>query len=80
MSTEELIESFMGYVDTNFAGDTMQCRSTTGFILKIGVGAVVWHSRKQSITALWTADEKFIASATAIGALIWFRELLADIL
>ena len=27
-----------------------------------------------------TADAEFIASATAIGALIWFRELLADVL
>ena len=80
MSTEELIDSFTGYVDADFAGDTMQCRSTTGFIFKIGVGAVVWHSRKQSITAVSTADAEFIASATAIGALIWFRELLADIL
>ena len=80
MSTEELIESFTGYVDADFAGDAMQCRSTTGFMFKIGVGAVVWHSRKQSITAVSTADAEFIASATAVGALIWFRELLADVL
>ena len=80
MSTEGLIERFTGYVDADFAGDAMQCRSTTGFMFKIGVGAVVWHSRKQSITAVSTADAEYIASATAIGALIWFRELLADVL
>ena len=73
MSTEELIESFTGYVDADFAGDTMQCRSTTGFIFKIGVGAMVWHSWKQSIKAVSTVDAEFIASAMAIGALIWFR-------
>ena len=63
-----------------FAGDAMQCRFTTGFMFKIGVGAVVWQSRKPSVTVVSTADAEFIASPTAIGALIWFCELLADVL
>ena len=80
MSTEELVDSFVGYVDADFAGDALECKSTTGFVFKIGVGIMAWHSKKQSITAISMADAEFIASAAAIGALIWFRELLAGIL
>ena len=80
MSTEELVDSFVGYVDADFAGDALECKSMTGFVFKIGVGIVAWHSKKQSITAISMADAEFIASAAAIGALIWFRELLAGIL
>ena len=80
LGTEELIDSFVGYVDADFAGDVSHFRSTTGYVFRIGIGVVAWHSRKQSITATSTADAEFIASAAAIGELLWFRELLAGVL
>ena len=40
----------------------------TGFVFKIGVGFVAWHSKKQSITAISMADPKFVVSVAAIGA------------
>ena len=60
MSTEELVDSIVGYVDADFAGDALECKSTTGFVFKIRVGIVAWHSEKQSITAISTADAEFI--------------------
>ena len=75
----DLAEAFDGYADADFAGDS-QFRSTTGFIFRLGIGAVAWHSKKQTITALSTADAEFIASAAAIQELLWFRQLLCRLL
>ena len=80
LGTGELVDRFVGYVDADFSGDVSHSRSTTGYVFRIAIGVVAWHSRKQSITATSTADAEFIASAAAIGELLWFRELLAGVL
>ena len=75
----DLTVAFDGYVDADFAGDS-QFRSTSGYIFSLGIGAVSWRSKKQTITALSTADAEFIASAAAIQELLWFRQLLCRLL
>ena len=75
----DLAEAFDGYVYADFAGDS-QFRSTTGYIFRFGIGAIAWHSKKQTTTALSTADAEFIASAAAIQELLWFRQLLCRLL
>ena len=77
-SMEELISSSTGYVDTDFARDVVQFQSTTNFTFKIGIRAVVWHLKEK--TAVLTVDGEFIVSAVPIGGLIWFWELLANML
>lgn len=72
MGPKEFVGSFVGYVDADFAGDISNFRSTTGYLFKIGIGVVAWHSRKQCITATSTADAEFIATAAAIGELLCF--------
>jgi len=59
--------------------DTGTLKSTTGYILLMGSAVIQWHSKRQSITATSTADAEFIACATAIQELIWFRHLVSEI-
>jgi len=68
-----------GYVDSDFAGEASSLKSTTGYVLLLGSGIVQWHSKRQSITASSTADAEFIASASAIQELVWFRQLVQEI-
>jgi hypothetical protein len=75
-----LENTLVGYVDSDFAGEATTGRSTTGWMFRFGIGPIAWQSKKQSITALSTADVEFIASAVAIQELLWFRELLASLL
>ena len=75
----DLAVALDGYVDADFAGDS-QFRSTSGYIFRLGIGAIEWRSKKQTITALSTADAEFIASAAAIQELLWFRQLLGRML
>lgn len=45
----ELAEAFEGYADADFAGNS-KFRSTMGYIFRLGIGAIAWHSKKQTIT------------------------------
>lgn len=65
------------FVDADFAGDTSSLKSTTGYPLLLGTGVVQWYSKRQSITGTSTADAEFIASATAIQELVWFRHVVS---
>ena len=75
----DLVDNFERYVDADFAGDS-KFRSTSGYIFCLGIGAVVWHFKKQTITTMSTSDAEFLASAAAIQQLLWFRQLLCRLL
>jgi hypothetical protein len=64
------------YGDADFAGDSDELKSTSGFIAIDRHGATVaWKSAKQTITAKSTADAEFTATATAIDEGIWLHKL-----
>ena len=71
--------SLGGFVDADFAGDTSSLKSTTWYALLLETRVVQWYSKRQSITAISTADVEFIASATDIQELVWFRHLVSEI-
>jgi len=41
---------------------------------------IQWHSKRQALTATSTADAEFIASPSAIQELVWFRNLIKEII
>ncbi|KAE8254572.1 hypothetical protein A4X13_0g3372 [Tilletia indica] len=54
-----------GFVDSDWAADRDDRRSTSGFVFTIGGGAVSWGSRKQGAVALSTAEAEYIAAGVA---------------
>ena len=46
-------------------GDSDTARSTSGYLLCIGTGAVSWSSKLQSIVALSTTAAEFVAAVEA---------------
>ena len=57
--------SIVGYVDSDYAGDMDDRRSTTGYVFTLAGGPIYWKSTVQSIMALSTAEAKYIAVAKA---------------
>lgn len=49
-------EILVGYVDSNYAGDEDDRRSTSGYTFLFGDGAVSWSSKKQPIVTLSTTE------------------------
>ena len=67
------------YSDSDWAGDKMDRKSTSGFVSMLNGGPVVWGSKKQANTSLSSTEVKFIASTSVTQELIWLRGLLSSI-
>ncbi|KAG8709312.1 hypothetical protein FRC09_000738 [Ceratobasidium sp. 395] len=63
------------YCDADFATQH-GCKSTSGCIVMLGGGPVMWTSKKQSAVSLSTMEAEFYALANAVQELIWLRNLL----
>lgn len=70
--------NFYGYVDADWAGSSDR-KSTSGYVLKINGGSVVWASKRQSTVALSTTEAEYIAASAAVQEIIWCRSLLMEL-
>ena len=68
-----------GYADADWAGDINDRKSTSGYLFKIGGGAVSWRSKKQTNVALSTAEAEYMALASAAQEAIWLRQLNSEL-
>jgi hypothetical protein len=66
-------ELFVTFSDANHAGKTDYGCSTSGYVAKIGTGAVSWSSKTESIGALSTTEAEFVAGVSACQEAIWMR-------
>ena len=70
---------WLGYVDSDFAGDLDGWCSTSGFIFLSGGAAVSWGSKLQRIAALSTVEAEFIAMCLGVQELLWLVKLVHDV-
>ena len=47
-------DKIIGYIDADWAGNIEKRKSTSGFILLLGNGAISWGSKKQACVAFST--------------------------
>ena len=71
-------ELFTSYTDADHAGCPDTGRSTSGYVIKMGTGAISWSSRLQSIVALSTTEAEFVAAVSAGQEMLWLRNLLTE--
>ena len=67
-----------GYVDSDWAGDVDDRKSTTGFVFYMGGTAFTWMSRKQPIVTMSTCEAEYVAAATSVCHAIWLRNVLHE--
>lgn len=68
-----------GYTSSDFGGDIVQRKSSTGgFVFMFGGAAVAWSSKLQSIVATSRCKAELIATARAVKEALYFGKLLAD--
>jgi hypothetical protein len=60
-----LQELFSPYSGADHSGHPDNRCSTSGFVVKIGTGAVSWMSRLQSIVTLSTTEAEFVSAVSA---------------
>jgi len=71
--------NIMGYCDSDHGGDLEKQRSVSGYIFTVGDNTVSWKSCLQSIVALSTTEEEFIALTEAVKEAIWVKGLMEDL-
>ena len=72
-------KKIIGYSDSDYAGDTVQRISTSGYIFVLAGGAISWKSKKQAVVATSSCEAEYIACCAATKESIWLSRLLAEI-
>lgn len=70
--------SLSAYSDSDWAGDLITRRSTTGILVSFG-GPIAWQSRQQSTVALSTCEAEYIALSECSRIVLYLRNLLTEI-
>ncbi len=71
--------NFSAYCDSDWAGDSRDHQSISGYVFKIAGVAVSWSSKKQSSTALSSTEGEYMALTHAAKEAMWIQEFLYDI-
>jgi transposase InsO family protein len=69
----------IGYSDSDYGGDLVKRRSTSGYVFLNAGGAILWGSKLQVTVATSTCEAELIAGAKAIKEALWLRKLMADV-
>jgi hypothetical protein len=73
---DELGSELKGWTDSDYAGDLDDRKSTSGYVFKLGSGAISWSSKKQAIVTLSTTEAEFVAAASCACQGMWLRKIL----
>ncbi|HEV7738704.1 MAG TPA: Ty1/Copia family ribonuclease HI, partial [Chlamydiales bacterium] len=68
-----------GFSDSDWAADTDDRRSTSGYNFTLGNGSISWRAKKHSAVASSSTEAEYIAADYASKEAIWLRNLLKEI-
>jgi hypothetical protein len=66
-------------MDVDWASNVSDRRSTNGFMLSFGSGAISWSSKKQPTIALSSTKAKYRGPAIVACEVVWLQKLLSDL-
>ncbi|KAI3677547.1 hypothetical protein L6452_36813 [Arctium lappa] len=67
----------LSYCDSDYAGDRVSWKSTSGYVFTLGGTYVSWRSRLQSVVALSTTEAKLIAAVESAKEEVHLHELFS---
>ena len=71
---------FIGYSDSDIAGDIDTSKSTSGTLFFLGKCLISWQSVKQQVVALSSYEAEYIVATTASIQALWLARLLCYLL
>lgn len=54
-------------------------QTPTGYVVKMGTGAISWASRLQTIVALSTTEAEYVSAVAASQEILWLRNLFTEL-
>jgi hypothetical protein len=70
---------FVGWTDADFANDPRDRISVSGYVYKLGNGAITWSSKKQNAVSLSSTEAEYAAMAHAAREAVWLRNLFDEL-
>jgi len=78
-SDDKAVSEVQVFVDSDWAGDRVDRKSISGFVVMFEGGAVSWGSKKQMSVALSTVEAEFIAASMAVKETLWHQGLFQSL-
>ncbi|KAK1620384.1 hypothetical protein QYE76_025901, partial [Lolium multiflorum] len=66
--------ALVGFTDSDWAGDKIDRKSTSGACHFLGRSLVCWSSKKQNCVSVSTAEAEYIAAASSCAQILWMRQ------
>jgi hypothetical protein len=67
------------FVDSDFAGDPIDRKSVTGYVIKLAGAPIAWKSQKQTMVTTSTSEAELVALSTVSKNVTWLTLLLKEI-
>jgi hypothetical protein len=67
---------FQGYTDSDWAGNIIDRKSTSGYIFLLQGAPISWRSKRQTSVALSSAEAEYIAASEATKEALYLRSIL----
>jgi len=78
-SGQNVGQKLEGFVDSDYAGDVTDRKSTYGSVFMLCGGPVTWTSKKQASVSTSTTEAEYVALCQGSKEAIWLRQLLREI-
>ncbi|MCO5565162.1 hypothetical protein L7F22_018835 [Adiantum nelumboides] len=69
----------MGYIDSDYAGNLDNRRSTSGYAFTMARRAISWRSRLQTCVTQFTSEVEYVATSEACKEAIWLGQLVTNL-
>ncbi|KAG8972950.1 hypothetical protein FRC05_009366 [Tulasnella sp. 425] len=76
---QEGAASMVTYTDSDFAGDKSSGKSTNGYLVKVGTGAVSWASKLQGVIVKSSTEAEFYGASFAGSEIKWLCNFLQEL-
>jgi hypothetical protein len=70
---------FVVYTDTDWVGCPDTRRSTSGYVVFLGVNLVSWAAKRQPVISCSSAEAKYRVVANDVAEASWMRQLLHEL-
>lgn len=67
-----------GYVDADWANDTSDRKSYSGYVFINAAGPISWESKKQSLVALSSTEAEYVALSIAAREAVFMKKFLKE--
>eukprot|EP00253_Pinus_taeda_P025520 PITA_25520 len=67
----------VGFIDSDWAGDLNDRKSTASYVFTLGYGPIIWACKKQSAISLSSVEEEYYGTIEASKEALWLRWILS---